>query len=504
MGTGLRIEVVDRERNALVRSEIFHDFPITIGRDPIANVSLESYSFITKFHAKLELWPNGGVMLRDAGSKNGTAVGTPTNAIPPQEWIDLRAHGMAFMIGALRFTVEVVDTPRAPEARDRGGAMLSSSPAKAAPTTRNEGAPTLAMSAEARDIEAELRGPYQTYRLSWSRFYERFAERLQPMKPETRKQVMQLLAVEFPAVCAEPDFRALAKHLGVSLADLRPLNAQREEDAALELLHELAEWYRVRPLGGVPSVIEFAKKLQDAVDVLCLTYVKLRDGLRTFQAQFDVEGGRAAEDGSSQSELETARTPREVGRLLLDWTSPIDRTRPIVGLIADFSMHEVGLVTGVAKGGAALLARLSPAAVVEEFEAAKRAGKVGFSLGSRHKKLWEFFERRHSDMAAEERGMVEVLFGREFAQAYEQISSNPVAEEEDSRPSNRRQPRARAVTAPAAKSAAPQGAQKTPENHGAPARGGRGSATGTVVMAHVPASRPGGGPVKGTPDEGRS
>jgi predicted component of type VI protein secretion system len=500
MGVGLRIEIVDRERNTLVKKEVFHDFPITIGRDPIANINLEGYSFITKFHAKLELWPNGGVMLRDAGSTNGTAVGTPTNAIPPQEWVDIRQHDMAFMIGPLHFTVERVDVPRAPDGRDRGGAMLSSVSGKAPTTARNEGAPALAVSAEARDIADELRGPYQAYRTTWNRFYERFAERLQPMKPETRKQVMQLLASEFPAVCAEPDFRGLAKHLNVPIADLRPLSAQREEDAALELLNELAEWYGVRPLVGVHGVIDFAKKLQDGIDVLCLTYVRLRDGLRTFQSQFDVEGSHAKGDGASQSQLETARTPREVGGLLLDWTNPADRTRTILGLIADLSMHEVGLVNGVAKGGAALIARLSPAAVLAEFEAAKRAGKVGFAWGGTYKKLWAFFESRHNDMASEEKEMFEVLFGREFAQAYGQVSAN-VGAEEDSRPSNRRQPRARVAAPVAPPEAAPsQVVAKTPENHGAPpkaGKGGKGSATGTVVMPHVPAPRPKSGPDQG-------
>src|SRR5438477_8603458 len=101
MGTGLQVEVVDREKNTLVLREIFHDFPILIGRDVVANVSLDAYPIVSKFHCKLELRSDGAVMLLDSGSRNGTAIGSPTATIPPRECIDLRKHGMAFMIGPL-------------------------------------------------------------------------------------------------------------------------------------------------------------------------------------------------------------------------------------------------------------------------------------------------------------------------------------------------------------------------------------------------------------------
>jgi hypothetical protein len=514
MGTGLVVEVVDREKNVVVLKEVFHDFPITIGRDPIVSIDLDGYPFVTKFHAKLDLWANGAVMLRDQGSTNGTAVDTPLNAIAPREWVDLRGHAMAFMIGVLHFSVSRVDAPRTPETRDRGGAMLSSSAGKGAPTARNEGASVLAMSGEAREIAEECRASYQSYRGAWARFYERFAARLQGMPPATRMQVLRLLAAEFPAIVGEPDFQRLAEHFGVALSELRADAEQREEDAALQLVHELAAWYGVATPVGTDGLIAFARKLQDAVDVLCVAYIRLRDGLRAFQHKFETEGARR-EDSSGRLALEVARTPREIGALLVDWTDPSDRTRFVKNLIADLAVHEMGLVNGVVQGGAALVNKFSPATVLAEFSAAKAAGRVPFSWVA-YKRLWSFFERYHDDFAREEKGWWGVLFGDEFLRAYQQVSETMVADE-DLKPSSRRRPISRngaprmpsvspkreKTAGVAALAPAPKTIEETPENHGMPPKGRDQGPTGTVVVPRVPAPKPNTGPMNPS-GEGRS
>ena len=518
MGTGLLVEVVDREKNAVISKGVFHDFPITIGRDRLVSINLEGYDFVSQFHGKIELWANGAVMLRDQGSTNGMAVDSPTNAIPPRENVDLRDHAMAFMIGVLHFSVSVVEAPRAPEVRERGGAMLSSTSRKAPPTARNEDAALLAMSGEARAIADDLRGSYQNYRGAWSRFYERFAARLQGMKPETRKQILKLLASEFPGIFDEPDFRRLIKHLEIPLNEVRSPSDVREEDAALQLLRELASWYHVSPPEGPDDLRDFAKKLQDAVDVLCVAYTRLRDGLRTFQHRFEAEGAQR-EDSSGRFALEVARTPEEVGALLVDWTDPSDRTRFVKNLIADMAVHEMGLVKGVVQGGAALVNKFSPATVQAEFDAAKAAGRVPFSWRGAYKRLWSFFERYHDDFAREEAGWWAVLFGDEFLKAYQQVSETMVAEEESSPSVHRRQnplngarqkPAAtlkREQTLPtaavptAARAAAKAPAEKTPENHGMPPKAPDQGPTGTIVVPRVPAPKPNSGPMK---PEGRS
>jgi hypothetical protein len=512
MGKGLLVEVVDREKNVVVLKDVFHDLPLMIGRDPIVGIDLEGYPFVSQFHARLEVWPDDAVMLRDMGTTNGTAVDAPTNAIPPQTWIPLREHGMAFMIGVLHFSVSLVDAPRGPERRDRGGAMLSSTPGKAPATARNEGAAVLAMSSEARAIAEEFRGSYGNYRNAWARFYERFAARLQGMKPDTRKQVLTLLAGEFPAIFSEPDFQHLAKHLEIPLNEVRSPGDLREEDAALQLFHELATWYRVSPPSGTDGLREFAKKLQDAVDVLCIAYIRLRDGLRTFQHKFEAEGAQR-EDSSGRFALEVARTPHEVGALLLDWEDPSDRTRFVKNLMADLAVHEMGLVNGVVQGGAALMNKFSPATVQAAFDEARAAGRIPFSWSGASKKLWSFFERYHDDFAREERGWWAVLFGDEFLKAYQQVSQTMVAEEELNPPSNRRprvaqngghaKPRAASKRGEvaAAPTATKAPVEKTPENHGMPPKARDHGPTGTIVVPRVPAPKPNPGPMK--PD-GRS
>lgn len=488
MGMGLQVEVVDREKNALVFREIFHDFPILIGRDVVANVSLDAYPIVSKFHCKLELRSDGSVMLIDSGSRNGTAIGSPTATIPPRESIDLRKHGMAFMIGPLHFNVETIEAPRAPETRDRGGVMLSSNPVRLPQTARVEGAEAIAMSVEARDIADELRAPYEAYRTAWNSFYARFAERLQPLQPETRKQVLQLLATRFPAIFAEPDFQRLAKHFAIPVAELRTPGAAREEDAALQVLRELATWYGTRPLEDTNAIILFAKKIQDALDVFALAYVRLRDGLRSSEGQFEVDRGRRSNAAASPP-IEVARSPRDVAGLLLDWTNPADATRFIRSLVADRAIHEMGFINGVAKGAEALVAHHSPAAVVEDFQAARKAGRIPFSLGGYYKKLWTFFEARHKEREAKETWAI--LFGRDFAQAYKQVSADAVSVD-DSKPSNRRQNAAMPVveseTIPR-----PGVVEKTPENHGLPRP--MNGPTGTLVVPRGIVPQPNTGPM---------
>ena len=91
MGTGLRVEIVNSDDNSPVSDVVFNDFPVRIGRDALAEVSLP-YGFVTRWHAILKI-EDGAVLLWDLGSTNGTTLDAPVARLSPHEKVDLRSTG---------------------------------------------------------------------------------------------------------------------------------------------------------------------------------------------------------------------------------------------------------------------------------------------------------------------------------------------------------------------------------------------------------------------------
>jgi predicted component of type VI protein secretion system len=72
-------------------------------------------------------------------------------------------------------------------------------------------------------------------------------------------------------------------------------------------------------------------------------------------------------------------------------------------------IHQVALLRGVVDGAGALLAGISPQAI------GKRAPARAFT--SRGADLWKAYEERYHEIA-DDGGISELLFGKEFARAY--------------------------------------------------------------------------------------
>ncbi len=190
-----------------------------------------------------------------------------------------------------------------------------------------------------------------------------------------------------------------------------------------------------------------------------------------------------------------ATTQLEVGSRALDWTEAMDGAHSFRSLFAELIVHNVSLVHGVMKGAGALLERLSPGALTQAYEEAKRAGRTGLALGVyRYRELWRTLEIRHRDLASEEGETFAALFGREFAATYEQLFSAAKVEPKAARAA------VRASVAPGGEPRAARPlaavAQKTPENHGPPMAKPQGvprpsqGPTGTVVAPRTPVGRP--------------
>jgi type VI secretion system protein ImpI len=462
MGKGLRVEIVNHEDGSPLGVAVFHEFPVRIGRDALAEVSLP-YSFVTRWHAILKV-EGDAVLLWDLGSTNGTTPGTTPAKLSPHEKVDLRDYGMVFRIGPVQLSVAVVDTQPTPRARERGGSLLSSVAAQAPYPARREAPAAPALGADARAVLDELRASHDEYRAGWGRFYERLVKKLEGHPPGERGRLLQWIASEIPAVQSEPDAQRLAQSLGVSLASSSSSPAaadgQREADVALQIMKELADWYHTpQELAGREAIIAFGQKIQDALDALFAGYIPLRDGLRTFGAEFEVKQTSARPTGSSAVAL--AQTQLEVGARALDWSDAMDGAHAFRALFADLMIHNMSLISGVMKGAAALITQLSPAALTSAYEEGRRAGRGGFAVGVfRFRELWRTLEVRHGDLAKEESETFALLFGREFAATYQQFfssaSSGPKPGTGTDRPHER------------VGSRAPRAPQPAPAHHAAP------------------------------------
>jgi predicted component of type VI protein secretion system len=99
---------------------------------------------------------------------------------------------------------------------------------------------------------------------------------------------------------------------------------------------------------------------------------------------------------------------------------------------AEFMIHQVALVRGVVDGARALLARLSPDAILLSATWSAwpvRAAKL-WKWIPLWKPLWKEFERRFHDLADEENSISKVLFGKEFARAYTSMAGQAPGDDE--------------------------------------------------------------------------
>jgi type VI secretion system protein ImpI len=144
----------------------------------------------------------------------------------------------------------------------------------------------------------------------------------------------------------------------------------------------------------------------------------MRDGQRQFEADMAVR----RLSGAPQSAAESAQTIQELSQALLDWHHP--GTEGIVHVentLADLMIHQVALLNGVMSGVRTLLLEFSPAEIEKKAQDA-RFNPDGMGIGPyRYKSLWKTLERMHADFAGEDKQVFSVLFGRQFAQAYEKL-----------------------------------------------------------------------------------
>jgi type VI secretion system protein ImpI len=187
---------------------------------------------------------------------------------------------------------------------------------------------------------------------------------------------------------------------------------------ALEGVRELAQDFcpKAGPLESVDDLVKFVERVQQVLDVFLRSFISMRDG----QRQFEVDMAVRRSSVGPHNPAEAAQTLQELSQALLDWHS--SNTEGIVHVestLADLMIHQVALLNGVMSGVRSLLHEFSPAEIEKKAQD-ERFNPGGLGIGPyRYKSLWKTLEKMHADFTGEDKQVFSVLFGKQFAQAYE-------------------------------------------------------------------------------------
>ena len=240
MGKGLHVDVTDRNRQAVAQMDLLlgPQAKVRFGREPLLNdVTLDS-PHVSSYHA-LVAYEEGRLLLHNLGSRNGTSAGATGARLPPNKPVDLAPHGNQFVIGDLTITVRLTELP---DVRADDNSLQSIITGRLLQTARVGAAETIARSVEANAVVGELELPFEEYRHRWATFVAALSQRIAPLTPKVRAEVLKQFAERHGAIVNEPEFQQLAEQYGIAT------NGQREAKRALDVLQELAEVFLDKPL----------------------------------------------------------------------------------------------------------------------------------------------------------------------------------------------------------------------------------------------------------------
>jgi type VI secretion system protein ImpI len=399
MPVALVARVVDTQTNQSF--EITYErFPVRIGRNQLNDLHIDR-PYVSQFHAAIDL-RDRQILIRDLGSTNGTVFAgqrlqrdTPVDVTQTPE----------ITIGPVTIRLTVVEAAKKEDRREGFLDMSGEAWANQAAGVRKQ-----AVAPGAEDPYVRQLLPYlEAYRAAWGTVYRILYDHLARLQPDVRQAYLRRLASEQAAVAAEPDFQKLAQYYGVDPAAMGEMSPAKAAQTALaELSRTLAPG--TKPLDDVASILQFARRLRDAMEVFLKCFISLRDGYQAFTDQI-----LGNENIDHNDRVAAAKDAKELGLVLLTPTGGPEAARQLNESFIEVMAHEVKLLNGVMEGVKTLLGRLSPRTLEDELE---RKGKKGGLFSSRYEELWKLYESRHGDYAGEDKQTFEAIFGPQFARAY--------------------------------------------------------------------------------------
>lgn len=438
---------IERTQERVADSCAFTKSPVRIGRSSLSDLQLDE-SFVSQWHGVIRFDAERTTYL-DLGSTNSTLVdgcAVRRNVeIEINETTDIR-------IGSLRLHVLRVPAPpelfgaRRPSSFARSGSagpdnvaatmLLGAAPAQpgsiflkppaaapkepprvappsaaevstpAADTPRSS--PVAAPSASA-DAPSHLHQLHREYLFSRERLLRAVRQRLEREAPAEREAALDRLVAEFPAIAHEPELRTALGELGIGKWRTG--------------VPDMADWLRrltdgLFPPPGLSAPINVAlamERIGEVLEVFSRAFV----GMRVAHSQFCEE--MALDNPDEDALLYTSKNPHAVLAYLLNpGTEGSNKVTELARALADFSVHQVAVVSAVVEGARDMLSELSPSALTGRSDTPS-ASFFGKLLGKDQKQLWARYVSIFDDTLDEDR-FTRKLFGRSFARKYYAIT----------------------------------------------------------------------------------
>lgn len=412
----VRIRVEHREAGTVTEYE-FHSSPVRIGRNPLNDLSLP-FSFVSGWHAVIR-FDEESARFFDLGSTNGT-LWEDGRRIAAGESASIDMPPVRLQIGDLDLVMSREGAPRrsSPSASESQRGRTHIATPQAAPQADGPGRrymqasgtqPNRAGAIDTDDpaslhtprpdqtshmpvslvhgLLAALRPAFDEAKAAQGRYERELRARIGQLPSHLREQAEAFVRREFGEV------RGGGGGGGTPGADaaLARFCAQLVPELPAPTMADEAEGLLAR--------------VRDVLEACAKGIVELQNG----QEQFGNEMGVRAVKEFTQ--LHTASSANNVLEYLLDWRhGGPQRVQELVGMFADMMIHQVALIGGVAEGARAVLGQLAP----EEIE---RRASGGFGK----KAAWQAFVQRHRDIAGDDRALLQILFGPEFARAYAEV-----------------------------------------------------------------------------------
>lgn len=400
MPVALVARVTDTQTNQTFDAT-YERFPVRIGRNQLNDLHIDR-PYVSQFHAAIDV-RDRQIVIRDLGSTNGTVyAGQRLQRDAP---VDV-TQNPEITIGPVTIRLGLVDAAPKKEAQrdgflDMSGEVLAN---------QASGARKMAIQPGAEDPYMRQLMPYvEAYRAAWGTVYRILYDHLARLQPDIRQGYLRRLASEQASVASEADFQKLAQYYGVDPGAMGEMSPGKAAQTALaELARTLAPG--AKPLDDVPTILQFARRLRDSVEVFLKCFISLRDGLHAFTEQM-----LGTDRNDQDDHVATAKDAKELGVILLTPAGGPEAARQLNEIFIEVMAHEVKLLNGVMEGVKTLLGRLSPRTMEEELE---RKGKKGGLFSNRYEELWKLYESRHGDYAGEDKQTFEAIFGPQFARAY--------------------------------------------------------------------------------------
>ena len=403
----------------LTRAYRFSKLPISIGRAQDNDLQIPS-QFVSGSHARIEEL-GGTLCVRDLGSRNGVYVvlGAESVRIPPQSSRPVSPVGFELQLGS-ETTVQVERRGLVP--LEPAGQREQAAPPRGIAVTSlpdlsglGDGLPPLP------DLRRPPR-PLPPLDLPLGARPELDAGSLSLPVISARHPggdpLGQSPAVRSPATAGfEPVRPEPVGHAGGEArrhgSGSRTGNFELSPEVlALQGLRELvASLSPGRTVDTQGDVARLVTRLHDVLEVVCRSYLALRDGHAKFVANFRLQ---ASNQDPGRSALAAARDASAIAGLLLDFREQApNASQALERALEELGLHQVALLDGVMQGIRALLEELSPLHIQHELEHTGSAAR----LGRPERALWDEYCARYARFAQEGEAFSRV-FGEEFSSAY--------------------------------------------------------------------------------------